>query len=111
MTSARWMRRSTRVTTQAAWGKTSPQAEKALLGLGRGGFFGAEEERLLCVVAARDDLEEEVGVATVVREVADLVDAQKVRHRVTVESSCERRGGLLAGEIGKHVAGGGEADG
>src|SRR6185437_1479560 len=62
------------------------------------------------VVAARDDLEEEVGVAAVVREVADLVDAQELRDRVTPQATRKRDGGLLGGEVGEHVAGGGESD-
>jgi hypothetical protein len=47
------MRPSTSVTTQAAWGKTSPHSEKAL---------SARRGGLVSVVAPGDDLEEEVGV-------------------------------------------------
>jgi hypothetical protein len=75
------------------------------------GLVGAEQNGLLRVVAAGDDLEEKVGVAAVVGEVADLVDAEQVGHGVAMEASGERDGGLLRGEIGEHVAGGGEADG
>jgi len=56
------------------------------------GLVGAEEKGLLGVVSAGDDLEEEVGVAAVVREVADLVDAQQVRDGVAAETAGERGG-------------------
>src|SRR5271169_6555579 len=40
------------------------------------GLVGREDDRLVLVVPAGDDLEEQVGVPRVVREVADLVDAE-----------------------------------
>ena len=46
------------------------------------GLVGAEQYAAVCIVATCDDLEEEVGVAAVVREVADLVDAEEVRQCV-----------------------------
>jgi hypothetical protein len=55
------------------------------------GLVGAEEDGLLGVVTPGDDLEE-VGVAAVVREVADVVDAEQVRHGVAVEAPSERDG-------------------
>ncbi|XXT29316.1 hypothetical protein WMF45_44440 [Sorangium sp. So ce448] len=42
----------------------------------------AEQQRLLRVVATGDDLEKQVGVAAVVGEVADFVDAEKRGERV-----------------------------
>ena len=42
----------------------------------REGLVGAEQNGLLSVVAPRDDLEEQVGVAAVVRQIADLVDVK-----------------------------------
>ena len=50
------------------------------------GEIGREHDRLL-LVAARDDLEEEVGGVRVVGEVADLVDGQHVR------AACSAAGG------------------
>src|SRR4051812_41616651 len=46
------------------------------------GLVGTEEDGLVDVVATGDDLEEEIGVAAVVGEVADLVDAEEMRHGV-----------------------------
>jgi hypothetical protein len=65
----------------------------------------------LHVVASRDDLEEEVGIAVGVREIAHLVDAQKSRQRVAPHSAPECGGALLRREIREHVAGAGDADG
>jgi hypothetical protein len=42
------------------------------------GLVGAEQDGLGGVVATGDDLEEEVGVAAAVGEVADLVDAEEL---------------------------------
>ena len=55
--SERWTRRSTRVTTQAALGKTSFHSPKDLL------VVKTAERQL---IAARDDLEEQIGVTGVV---------------------------------------------
>jgi hypothetical protein len=52
-------------------------------------LVGAEQEELAGVVATGDDLEEQVGVAAVVREVADFVDAKQVRDGVTTQSSSQ----------------------
>jgi len=63
------------------------------------GLVGAEHDGLLGVVAARDDFEEEVGVAVAVREVADLVDAQKPGQDVAPQAAPERSGALLRGVV------------
>src|ERR1700679_3804309 len=42
------------------------------------GLVGAQDDRARSLVATGDDLEEEVGVAAVVGEVADLIDAQEL---------------------------------
>jgi hypothetical protein len=60
----------------------------------RESLVGAEEDGLVSVVAAGDDLEEEVGVATVVGEVADLIDAEDLRDGVAAESAAEGGGRL-----------------
>lgn len=74
-------------------------------------LVGADEDGALCLVASSDDLEEEVGIAVVVGEVPDLVDAQESRHGVTAKSPGEGGGAVLCSEVREHVAGGGEAHG
>ena len=55
----------------------------------REGLVGAEQDWLLSVVAPRDDLEEQVGVAAVVGKVADLIDTQQLRRRARIDDeSC-----------------------
>jgi hypothetical protein len=48
-------------------GKTSPHEALRAVGRDQGGFF---------LVAARNDLEEQIGVAVGVGEIADFVDEQ-----------------------------------
>src|SRR5690606_8226251 len=69
----------------------------------------AEHDGPVHVVAARDHLEEKVGVAVAVREVADFVDAQQLGRRVPAQSPSERGRALLGSEVGEHVAGAGDA--
>src|SRR5687767_11039835 len=75
------------------------------------GLVGAEQDGLGGVVATGDDLEEEVGVAAAVGEVADLVDAEELGLGVAAEASSQGGGGVLGSEVGEHVAGAGEANG
>src|SRR5689334_902613 len=56
------------------------------------GLVGAEQNRLAGVVAPRDDLEEEVGVAAIIGQVPDLVDAEKMRHGVSSHATGETGG-------------------
>jgi hypothetical protein len=58
------------------------------------------------VVAARDDFEEQVGVATVVRQIADLIDAQELRRGEASQATREHRRTVLCHEFGEHVTGG-----
>src|SRR3954451_23388893 len=53
---------------------------------------GGEDDALV-LVAAADDLEEEVGVAVVEGEIADLVDAQEAGAAVVAESVLEGASG------------------
>ena len=68
------------------------------------GFVGGQEDGLVAV-AAGDDLEEQIGVAVVVREVSEFVDGQKLRSCVVGESALQSVCGLLGGEIIEHLAG------
>src|ERR1700728_925452 len=62
------------------------------------GEVGGEHEALL-LVAAADDLEDEVGISVVEGEESELVDDEKSDLRVVVEPSLERACGLLGAEI------------
>src|SRR5947209_14596432 len=68
---------------------------------------GGEDDALV-LVATTHDLEEEVGVAVVEGEIADLVDAQETGATVVAESVLERACGFLGGEIEEHLGGGDE---
>jgi hypothetical protein len=63
------------------------------------------------LVAAVDDLEEEVGVAGVVGEVADLVEAQELGAGAEAEALLEGVAGVALAEVGEQGAGGGEERG
>ncbi len=66
--------------------------------------IGREHDRLL-LVAARHDLNARVGGVRIVGEVADLVDAEKLRTQVVLEPPVERTIRLLAVEIEQEVGG------
>ncbi len=67
------------------------------------------EDEALALVAAAHDLEEEVGVAVVVGEVADLVDHEKTRSRAVVaEALVEGARALLCTEIEEQLGSGDE---
>ena len=57
-----------------------------------------QHNRLL-LVATADDLKQEVGRVRVVREIANLVNAEERGPRVGAEASLEGPGGFLGGEI------------
>src|SRR5439155_26854371 len=66
----------------------------------------------LLLVPTGDHLEEEVGVAGVVGEIADLVHDQETRARAVVaEAAVEAAGGVLGGEVEEELAGRDEEDG
>ena len=90
------------VTTDAALGKTWFHSENS--------FVGGNDGRAL-LVAAGDDLEEQVGVARVVGQVAELVEDQERRTAVVAQAASERGRGVLGGQVVEHGAGGGEACG
>ena len=58
------------------------------------GEVRGQYDRLL-LVAARDDLEEQVRGVGVVGQVADLIDAQELRPRVVAEPSVEATTGSI----------------
>ena len=62
------------------------------------GEVGGEDEALLLVTSA-DDLEDQVGVAIVEREKAQLVDDEKANLCVVMESPLEGARGLLGPEV------------
>ena len=74
------------------------------------GEVGGDEQGAV-LVAAADELEEEVGGAGVVGEVAELVDDEQRGPRVVAEPAFEGAGGLLAVEVEEQVGGGGEEGG
>ena len=55
------------------------------------GLIGAQQKGLCRVVAPGDDLEEEIGVATVVGAVSDLVDAELGRRWPELSCACSRK--------------------
>ena len=67
------------------------------------GDVRGEDDRLL-LVAARDDLEEQVRGVGIVGQVADLIDAQELRPGVVTETLVEGAGGLLAIEASTRSA-------
>ena len=72
--------------------------------------IGGDEQRAM-LVAAADELEEKVGGAGVVGEVAQFVDHDQRRPGVVAEASFEGAGGLLSVEVEQEVGGGGEEGG
>src|SRR5439155_9727661 len=73
------------------------------------GLVAGQDERPL-LVAAADQLEEQVGAALVDRQVADLVDDQEPRHGVELELLLEPALGERLGQGADHAGGGGEQD-
>src|SRR5215470_17611671 len=69
------------------------------------------DERARLLVAARDELEEEVGVAVGVGEVADLIDDEEARTYVAAQAPAQCGIAVERGEIAEHVTGGGEQHG
>ena len=68
------------------------------------GEVGGDDNGFL-FVAPGDDLKEQVSRALVVREIADLVDAQDLWLGVVFESSIESSGRVLRSEIYEHFGG------
>src|SRR5690349_856018 len=67
------------------------------------GEIGGEDEALL-LIAAVDELEEEIGVARVVREITELVDDQQSNRGVVSESAIKAASRFLAAEIEEKLA-------
>ena len=75
------------------------------------GFVGGDERRARVGVAARRDLEEQVGVAIAVGQVPQLVDDEEARFRVMHQPPGQCHRAILAGKIVEHLTGGGESHG
>jgi len=101
MTSAWWMTRSTRAVALVALGKMDDQSEKAR--------FVGEHDTLLLVAQAQA-LIDQVRVAIVVGEVADLIDDQHTDAGVVFEPAVEGARGVLRREIEQQLRGGDEED-
>src|SRR5215471_14335592 len=69
------------------------------------------DDRARLLVAARDELEEEVGVAVGVGEVADLIDYEEARAYIAAQAPAQCGIAVERGETAEHVAGGGEQHG
>ena len=74
------------------------------------GLVGGEHDRA-ALIATRDDLEEQVGIAVVVGQVSHLIDTQEVRAGEASQAPGQRRIGVLGGEFVEHVGGVDEACG
>jgi hypothetical protein len=68
------------------------------------GEIRRQHDRLL-LVAARDDLKEQIGGVRVVAEIPDLVDGQHLRARVVTQPSFEAPRRLLGIEIEEEIGG------
>ena len=66
------------------------------------GLVGREHGGTL-LIAARDELEQQIGVTSIVGQVTDLIDAQQRYAGVAPESACELHGSVLCGQIMQHV--------
>src|SRR5947209_3062619 len=66
------------------------------------------EHEALALVAAADDLKEEVGGARVVGQVADLVDDEEAALAVVVQPAGQAARRLLTAEVEEELGGGGE---
>jgi hypothetical protein len=82
---------------------------KDLVPLGKG-LVGGDEDGL-GVVAAGDELKEQVGVAVVIGEVADLIEGKQLKRGVTAEPALQGGGTVLCGEVVEELAGSDEASG
>ena len=68
------------------------------------------DEQAAALVAARDELEEEMGAAALERQVAELVDDQQLRLAVKQQAVGELPLGLGFGQRGEQGGGAGEED-
>ena len=69
------------------------------------------DDSALCLVAAADKLEEQVGVAVGVGQVSDLIDDKERRSGVVGQAPSERGGTVDGGEFAEQLAGTGEQGG
>ena len=100
-TSALWTRRSTRETTQAAFGKTSRHSAKGRLVV----------TCAVVLVPAADELEQQVGMAIGIGEIADLVDHQKTGAGIMTQAPAQGGITVECGELAEQLAGAGEQHG
>ncbi len=77
--------------------------------LGKGAVGG--DQRALGLVAARDQLEHQVGMAVGVGQVADLVDHQQLRPGVVAQAAAQGRVAVERAEVAEQLAGAGEQHG
>ena len=63
------------------------------------------------LIAARDQLEEQVGMTIGVGEVADLVDDEETGAGIVAEAPAQRGIAIERGQLAEHVAGGGKQHG
>src|SRR5258706_4330433 len=94
-TSALCTRRSTRETTQAAFGKPSRHSANGLL------------VRAVVLVTAADEFEQQVGMAIGIGEISDLVDHQKTGAGIVTQASAQGRIAVERGEVAKQLTGAG----
>src|SRR4029434_1037817 len=80
-----------------------------LVPFGKGAVGGDDGARLL--VAARDELEEEVGMAVGVGEIADLIDDEETGSGIVAQAPAQRGIAIERGKLAEHAAGGGEQHG
>ena len=81
---------------------------KNLAPFGEGTVGGDQDGALF--IATGNKLEEKVGVTVRVREVANLVDDQKMRRRVVMQTATEERIAVNSGEFTQKCPCGGETD-
>ena len=75
------------------------------------GLVGREDDGAFVIVTPGDDLEEQVCIAGVVGEIADLIYAEQLWMTVPPQTPSEGEVGVLGSQIIEHVAGGDTASG
>src|SRR6185312_2532297 len=63
------------------------------------------------LISARDHLEQQICVTSVIGQVSNFVHAQYGRSGVAAQPPCQLRGAVLGGQVVEHVGGGSEARG
>src|ERR1700693_3012128 len=101
-TSALWTRRSTRETTQAAFGKTSRHSAKGRL---------VVTDRAVVLVTATDEFEQQIGRAIGIGEIAALVDHQETGAGIVTQSPAQGGIAVERGEVAEQLTGADEQHG